>query len=264
MEDGLMRMVLLINLDIPPGFVTGRQYYNSFMGRNPNDGGGGGRSSAASGNISALMSTMSGLGAGDWSNTGNGFLSNDNVLLGYDGSYLSLNTTLDEYKYIDIPIVYLTGKSSSWGSQIQNSFNAFMNNSFNWVQNHPREVTSIAGIIQASSTIAEKGLSNWNAASNISKSHIFAETISTKLPVSAKFLETASTGLKWGGRVVGAVGLANTLYQYGRGNISGTRAVVDGIAGVAGFIPATAWISVGYFAVMAISETYYNDGKLLF
>lgn len=158
----------------------------------------------------------------------------------------------------------MTGKSSGWGSQIQNSFNAFMNNSFNWVQSNPIKVSQFAGMIQASSTIAEKGLSNWNAASNISKSRIFAETISTKLPVSAKTLGTASTVLKGLGTTVGIFGLANTAFQYRQGNISGTRAVVDGIMGVAGFIPATAWVSVGYFAGMALYETYYNDGKPLF
>ena len=136
--------------------------------------------------------------------------------------------------------------------------------SFNWVQNNPGKFTSIAGIIQAESTIAEKGLANWNAPSSITKSRIFAETISTKLPTSAKFLERASTALKWGGRIVGAVGVANTLYQGIEGNISGTRAVVDGVMGVAGFFPATAWVSLGYFAAMAIYETYYNDGKPAF
>ncbi|WP_374462910.1 RHS repeat-associated core domain-containing protein [Chryseobacterium sp.] len=135
---------------------------------------------------------------------------------------------------------------------------------FNWIQNHPREVSAFAGIIQSGSTIAEKGLANWSAPSNIAKSRIFAEIISTRLPISAKALETTSTALKWGGRVVGAVGLANTLYQYGKGNISGTRAIVDGVMGVAGFFPATAWVSVVYFAGMAFYETYGNDGKPLF
>jgi len=131
----------------------------------------------------------------------------------------------------------------------------------NWVQNHPREFTSIAGMIQSGSTIAEKGLANWNAASSITKSKVIAETISTKLPVSAKALGTASTVLKGLGTTVGIIGLTNTAYQYSQDNISGTRAVVDGVMGVAGFFPATAWVSLGYFATMAIYETYYNDGK---
>jgi len=34
-----------------------------------------------------------------------------------------------------------------------------------------------------------------------------------------------------------------------------------GVMGAAGFFPATAWLSVGYFAGLAIYETYYNGGK---
>lgn len=221
-----------------------------------------GGSSSTSGISSALMNTMLGLGEGTWTNTGYGFENNSHISLGYDGSYQSLNTLLDGI--INIPEVVLTGNSSGWGRQIQNSFNFFMDNSFNWVQSNPIKVSQFAGMLQSGSTIAEKGLSNWNAASNISKGRIFAEIISTKLPTSAKFLEGASTTLKWGGRLVGAVGIANTVYQYGKGNISGTRAVVDGVMGVAGFFPATAWVSVGYFAGMALYETYYNDGKSAF
>ncbi|MBE4949347.1 RHS repeat-associated core domain-containing protein [Chryseobacterium culicis] len=149
-------------------------------------------------------------------------------------------------------------------SNSNSTSNSLLDNIFNWIQGNPIKVSQFAGMIQAGSTIAEKGLSNWNGASNITKSRIFTETISTKLPLSAKALETTSTALKWGGRVVGAVGLANTLYQYGKGNISGTRAIVDGVMGVAGFFPATAWISVGYFVVTALYETYGNDGKPLF
>jgi len=161
-------------------------------------------------------------------------------------------------------IVGYSGKLDLNSSNSNSTSNSFLDNPFDWIQNNPIKVSQFAGMIQAGSTVAEKGLSNWNGASNITKSRIFAETISTKLPFSAKALETASTALKWGGRVVGAVGVANTLYQYGKGNISGTRAVVDGVMGVAGFFPATAWISVGYFAGMALYETYGNDGKPLF
>ncbi|WET50905.1 DUF6443 domain-containing protein [Chryseobacterium indologenes] len=142
--------------------------------------------------------------------------------------------------------------------------NSLMDNAFNWIQSNPIKVSQFAGMIQAGSTITEKGLSNWNAASNITKSRIFAETISTKLPASAKALGNASKVFSVAGKVVGAVGIANTLYQGIEGNISPTRAVVDGVMGVAGFFPATAWVSVGYFAGMALYETYYNNGKPVF
>ncbi|WP_343643859.1 hypothetical protein, partial [Chryseobacterium sp.] len=147
---------------------------------------------------------------------------------------------------------------------VQNSSNSLTDNFFNWIQGNPIKVSQFAGMIQAGSTVAEKGLSNWNGASNITKSRIFAETISTKLPFSAKALGTASTVLKGLGTTVGIVGLTNTFYQWKNGNISDTRAIVDGALGVAGFIPATAWISVVYFAGMALYETYGNDGKPLF
>ena len=146
----------------------------------------------------------------------------------------------------------------------QGGFNNLIDNSFDWVQDNPGKMTSFAGIIQSGSTIAAEGLGNWNATSSITKSKVFAETISTKLPLSAKFLEGASKTLSVAGRVVGAVGIANTLYQGIEGKISPTRAVVDGVMGVAGFFPATAWVSIAYFGGMAIYETYYNDGKSAF
>jgi len=158
------------------------------------------------------------------------------------------------------------GDNTNWdaGENWYNSGPDVVKTSFNWVQNNPGKFTSIAGIIQAGSTIAEKGLANWNAPSSITKSKVFAETISTKLPASAKALGNASKVFGIAGKVVGAVGLLNTAYQYREGNISGMRAVVDGVMGVAGFFPATAWVSLGYFAAMAIYETYYNDGKPAF
>lgn len=49
-----------------------------------------------------------------------------------------------------------------------------------------------------------------------------------------------------------------------QGNISNTSGAVDLVMGVAGFFPATAWVSVAYFGGMAIYETYYNNGKPAF
>ncbi len=135
---------------------------------------------------------------------------------------------------------------------------------FNWVQSNPIKVSQFAGMIQAVSTVAEKGLANWSAPSNIAKSRIFAEIISTRLPISAKTLGNASKVLGVAGKAVVVLGIANTVYQWNKGNISDTRAIVDGLMRVAGFFPATAWISVGYFAGMALYETYGNDGKPLF
>ena len=178
-----------------------------------------------------------------------------------------------DLRTINIPEIILKGQVSTWGHQIFEQFNSYMSSwnaqdvygsFFNEVHDNPGKVTTIAGLIQSGSTIAKKGLANWNAPSKLSNSRIFAETISTKLPASAKFLEGASPVLIWGGTTVGIIGLTNTAYQYSQGNISGTRAVFDGVMGIAGFFPATAWVSIGYFGVMAISETYYNDGKPLF
>lgn len=188
-------------------------------------------------------------------------------------SNLGTNSYDGDMRTINIPESILKGQISTWGRQIFEQFNGYMSgwnaqdgfdNLFNLVQNHPKEVTSIAGMIKAGSTIAEKGLANWNSPSSITKSKVFAEKISTKLPFSAKELGNASPVLKGLGTTVGIIGLTNTAYQYSQGNISGTRAVFDGVMGIAGFFPATAWVSIGYFGVMAISETYYNDGKPLF
>jgi len=65
--------------------------------------GGAGQSSTTSGNNSALMNIILDLGEGTWTNTGYGFESNSHIALGYDGSYKSLNTLLDDY--INIPEV---------------------------------------------------------------------------------------------------------------------------------------------------------------
>jgi hypothetical protein len=136
---------------------------------------------------------------------------------------------------------------------------------FNWVQGHPKTITSIAGTVEGSSQLVSWGLKKWNAASNISKSRIFAETISTRLPQSAQTLSRASTVLKWTGRAAGAVGLLNTGYQWQQGNISNARAIADGIMGVVGFIgPYGAAASLLYFGGMALIEQYGNNNKPLF
>ncbi|MDR6517303.1 RHS repeat domain-containing protein, partial [Chryseobacterium camelliae] len=83
--------------------------------------GGGGSATSSS---STFFNNTFNLG-GSWSNTGTSFVSSDNIGLGYDGSYTSLNTALDDY--FNIPTVYLTGKSSGWGNQIQSHFNSFIN-----------------------------------------------------------------------------------------------------------------------------------------
>ncbi|WP_176764916.1 DUF6443 domain-containing protein [Chryseobacterium taihuense] len=100
-----------------PNFTTGKQYRDSFLGANRNDGSTGGMSQE-------LIDRMLALG-GDWYNTEYGFESSDHIALGYNGSYLSLNTLIDGF--IDIPEVVLNGDSSSWGSQMWNHFNSFTN-----------------------------------------------------------------------------------------------------------------------------------------
>lgn len=241
---------------IASSFIPRKAFWTQSFGQFPGEGGGGGTSAQA------LIDKAFAL-VGNWYNTGYGFENGDNISLGYDGPYISLNTTLDGY--INIPEITLTGNSSDWGNQIQTQFNNFMNDTFSWVQNHPREMTSLAGMIEGSSQLVAKGLKNWNAPSSITKSRIFAEVISTRLPASAQALGKYSTVLKWGGRAVGAIGVANSLYQGYKGNISKSRATLDTVMGVVGFMgPWGAAASLIYFGGMAIYETYYNDGKPAF
>ena len=136
---------------------------------------------------------------------------------------------------------------------------------FNWIQSHPKTFTSIAGTVEGSSQLVSWGLKKWSAASSISKSSIFAETISTGLPFSAQTLSKASTIFKWTGRAAGAVGLLNTAYQWQEGKISNARAIADSIMGVVGFMgPYGAAASLIYFGGMALYEQYGNNDKPLF
>ncbi|WP_100076899.1 hypothetical protein [Chryseobacterium camelliae] len=96
------------------GFVRTRSYAQSYLGQNSQQGGG----------SAEVIAKMVALG-GDWYNTGYGFAGTAKIGLAYDGSYTSLNTDLDDY--FNIPTVYLTGKSSGWGNQIQSHFNSFIN-----------------------------------------------------------------------------------------------------------------------------------------
>ncbi|UZT97250.1 hypothetical protein ODZ84_18975 [Chryseobacterium fluminis] len=89
--------------------------------------------------------------------------------------------------------------------------------------------------------------------------------MSTRLPASAQALGKFSKALKWGGRIVGGIGIANSIYQGMEGNISSTRAAVDTAMGVVGFFgPWGAAASLIYFGGMAIDETNFNDGKAVF
>ncbi|WP_265429940.1 RHS repeat-associated core domain-containing protein [Chryseobacterium sp. YIM B08800] len=100
-----------------PNYVSGKQYRDSFLGVNRNNGGGG----SVSGMSPDLFNKMFALG-GTWENTGYGFENTDHISLGYNGSYISLNTLLDGF--IEIPEVVF----SSWGSSyIQSRFNSYMN-----------------------------------------------------------------------------------------------------------------------------------------
>ncbi|UKB84846.1 hypothetical protein LF887_04205 [Chryseobacterium sp. MEBOG06] len=105
-----------------PGFTTGRQYYNSFFGINPGDGGGANSMFAA-----GLIDTAFGLG-GTWSNTGFGFMDSDGTLLGYNGSYKSLNVNFEEGGIGEatnyVPEVFVTGRKG--GGFFEGSYNSFM------------------------------------------------------------------------------------------------------------------------------------------
>lgn len=135
----------------------------------------------------------------------------------------------------------------------------------NWIQGHPKAFTAIVGTVEGSSQLVAWGIKKWNAPSSIVKSRIIAETISTRLPASARVLGVTSKGLNVLGKTVGAVGLINTAYQYQQGNITGIRATADAVMGVVGFLgPWGAGASLVYFGGMAIYETNFNNGKALF
>ncbi|WP_123902325.1 hypothetical protein [Chryseobacterium arthrosphaerae] len=70
---------------------------------------------------------------------------------------------------------------------------------------------------------------------------------------------------KMGGRIVGGIGIANSIYQGIEGNISPTRTAVDIVMGAVGFMGSwEAAASLVYFGGMAIYETNFNDGKAAF
>ncbi|WP_370899834.1 hypothetical protein [Chryseobacterium gossypii] len=95
---------------------------------------------------------------GNWYNTGYGFENGDNISLGYDGSYLSLNTTLDGY--INIPEGVLKGSSSGWGSQIQSQFNSYVGELNKWGTN---TAMGIAGAMSLPTGSSGASVGSWAA-----------------------------------------------------------------------------------------------------
>ena len=79
------------------------------------------------GDVAALLARAGSLG-GTWSNTGFGFLDSNGTLLGYDGSYKSLNVNFDEagigeaINYLEE--VFVTGKKG--GGFGEGSYNSYM------------------------------------------------------------------------------------------------------------------------------------------
>ncbi|WP_326981986.1 DUF6443 domain-containing protein [Chryseobacterium sp. MYb264] len=63
-----------------------------------------------------------------WTNSGSGFSNNWGGSMSYDGNPLNYNgySGFDDMPTINIPGINLIGKSSSWGSQVQNHFNSYM------------------------------------------------------------------------------------------------------------------------------------------
>ncbi|SDM14687.1 hypothetical protein [Chryseobacterium taihuense] len=79
-----------------------------------------------------LIDRMLALG-GDWYNTEYGFESSDHIALGYNGSYLSLNTLIDGF--IDIPEVVIEARPGDFGEGSYNSLmmeRAFENSAMQW------------------------------------------------------------------------------------------------------------------------------------
>ncbi len=250
-------------------FASGAQF-SAFVQYVAANGGGGG-SSGTSGNSSALLSTMLGLGAGTWTNTGYGFESNDHIALGYDGSYLSLNTLLDGY--INIPEVVLTGNSSTWGSQMQNHFNNFVTNAWNGTLPSNGTIDAIInnkyyglgslGLDQAiakTGSYLTKALETKSSVSftvlNEYAKPAFRTNVAGSMLGTSK-VEKFASGLKVAGNVLAGVGVAVSAYQYSSGQISGLEFGVDTAVTIIGFMgPVGAGFSLVYFGAKAISE--YN------
>ncbi|WP_185287478.1 DUF6443 domain-containing protein [Chryseobacterium lactis] len=114
-----------------PGFTGGRAMATQFYGSNAWESTGGG-------DISALVARAASLG-GTWTNTDDGFVDSNGILLGYDGSYKSLNVNYDEGgigAVINVPSVILSGRMSLvFGLQLRSHVNAYMKE---WnAQNNP-------------------------------------------------------------------------------------------------------------------------------
>nr|WP_277115530.1 RHS repeat-associated core domain-containing protein [Chryseobacterium sp.] len=232
-----------------------------FMGRNPGEGGAGGYLNDSynfTGTQAFSMfnyfkngGTMSGLSFGDTEVTWyTGTATQDAYRIGDD-----------IFSDIKLGIIH-KARIANYGPI---DYGKLVEEGLNWIQNNPKTFTTTAGTVEGSSQLVSWGLKKWNAASSISKSRIFAETISTRLPLSAKTLGVTSKGLNVLGKAVGGAGLVNTGYQWSQGKISDTRAIADGIMGVVGFLgPWGAAASLVYFGGIAAYEYYYNDNKPAF
>jgi hypothetical protein len=232
------------------------QNATNYLGVKYGDGGGGSGYTFTGNNASSMFNYfknggfMSGLSFGDTDVT---WYTGTPTLTAYSG--------IDIFGEIDLGIIH-KAKIANYNPI---DYGVLVDKGFNWIQNHPREFTSFVGTVEGSSQLASWGLKKWDATSNISKSRIFAETISTKLPISAKALGVTSKGLNVLGKAVGVVGLVNTGYQWSQGNISDARAIADGVMGVVGFLgPWGAGASLVYFGGMALIEHYGNNDKPLF
>ncbi|MCQ4142530.1 hypothetical protein [Chryseobacterium sp. EO14] len=199
------------------------------------------------------------LGEGTWTNTGYGFESGSHIALGYDGSYKSLNTTLDGY--INIPEVVLSGNSSGWGSQMQNHFNAFMKDWYtplgrgNWFFGTGATLSGFAGIVQSEDMYAQgirRGLTgNYQLTGrNLSQFGKMPMTNATK-PIS---------GLaKWGGiagKVSFGIGVILDYKALQRGEISENKFYLNTGIGAYGLTGVGAIPSILYFGI----DAFYPGG----
>jgi len=217
---------------------------------------------------------MLSLGEGTWTNTGYGFESGSHIALGYDGSYKSLNTTLDGY--INIPEVVLSGNSSGWGAQMQNHFNSFMKDWYtwggrgNWFFGTGATLSGFAGIVQSENMYAQgirRGLTgNYQLTGrNLSQFGRMPMTSATA-PVSglAKwggFAGKVSFGI---GVVMDGVGVYNYYYNPNSKNkVHPAKAGLNTTIGAYGLTGAGTIPAILYFGVDAFYpggwEGYGND-----
>lgn len=207
-------------------------------------------------------------GAGGYSFTGNGAVSMFNYFAnGGDINGLSFNNGEAKFWTGDATQTSYKIGDEMYGEGdmgIMHTARFYVSSLFDWAASHSNDLVKATGVIESTSFLVGKGLAKWNAgweAPLMTKATMLAGKASTGSIFSASALSNASTGLKWFGRAVGAVGVGITAYQYlGQKSITGKEAAWDTAMGVVGFLgPWGAAASLTYFGGKALYEYYSGD-----